>query len=73
MLEMMKNKTFFYKRKIEWKVSLCSFVKTYDVIKAGAFEGYNTKGMKIESLSPSEFDTVSVLFSKFQNRYLVSA
>lgn len=70
MMEMMKTKIFFYKRKIEWKVSLYSSIKTYDNINAGVFDEYNTKGMKIELLSSREFNTAAILFSKFQNRYL---
>lgn len=60
---------YYYKRKIEWNVSLYSTTKICDEIRSGAFDSYNIRGMKIGMIPAFEFASATSIFDECQIRY----
>lgn len=59
----------FYKRKIEWEISLGSATKIHDEIHSGSFECYNIQGMNIKPISTVELSAAILCFEKCCSSY----
>lgn len=60
---------YFYKRKVEWKISLNSNLKIHDEINSGSFDNYCIQGMHIKPIPKDELSTAILCFEEHQNLY----